>query len=73
MLGIDWTVTPLLLPPDGGRPNFENPVNRTPVAVGVSMASLALAIMATLLRFYARHVVLKRIGWDDCTFSVVPR
>jgi hypothetical protein len=66
MVGIDWNVTPLLEPPNGGRHNFENPVNRTPVAIGVSMASLTLAIIATIIRFYARSVILKRVGWDDC-------
>lgn len=57
---------PALTPPDGVESNFDNPSNQTSMAVGVTIFALCISTLLMISRFYARVIVLRRVGIEDC-------
>lgn len=56
---------PALTPPDGVESNFDNPSNQTSMAVGVTIFALCISTLLMISRFYARVIVLRRVGIED--------
>ncbi|KAH7406368.1 hypothetical protein DE146DRAFT_777507 [Phaeosphaeria sp. MPI-PUGE-AT-0046c] len=46
-------------------PNYDNPVTRRPLVLGVEIPLTVLTIVFVAARFYSRTVIVKAIGWDD--------
>lgn len=59
--------TPLLPPPPGVKPNFQNPQTRAPQAhITVSVCSV-LSVIFVVLRVHRRLRLSRSWGLDDCT------
>ncbi|KAI0404660.1 hypothetical protein F4802DRAFT_565871 [Xylaria palmicola] len=69
-LPFDPNTTPILMPPDGVIPNFQNPDSNAYISNNVIEAFLPLMLLFFLLRVYSRAVVIRKFGIDDA-LSVV--
>lgn len=65
---MDLSKTPASPPPPGVTPNFVDPPGSEYEIYSVSLAMCATATVFLLARLYARGVVLKSLGLDDCRF-----
>jgi hypothetical protein len=61
--------SPGMAPPDHVTPNLENPPNDNTQAIVVSVVCLTLVVLSSLIRAYARVVILKVVKLEDCTFQ----
>lgn len=57
---------PALAPPPGVVPNFDNPPNNNPLAIGVLSACAAVATICLFLRAYARVLLLRKVQIEEC-------
>jgi hypothetical protein len=57
---------PAMLPPPGVESNFDNPESRVDMTIGLCAAILAIMLVAVSLRVYARAMITKTFGWEDC-------
>lgn len=53
-------------PPEGVRPNFENPPNSNRQLIAVMTSVIAISTVFVIARTYTRLVLIKRWGWEDC-------
>jgi hypothetical protein len=60
---------PAMKPPAGHRTNFANPgidgSNATEAIIGLALLT-GLTVLVLCLRLYAKIVILRTTGWDDC-------
>lgn len=57
-------------PPPGVTPNFINPESQGHLVVIVAAITLTFAVLAVLMRIYTRALIVRRLGWDDCEYSI---
>lgn len=65
---MDLSRTPASPPPPGVTPNFVDPPGSEYEIYSVSLAMCATATVFLLGRLYARGLILKALGLDDCRF-----
>jgi hypothetical protein len=53
-------------PPEGVKPNFDNPPNQDAMAMAVVGHCFALVTIFTLARVYTRVFILKMVYLEDC-------
>lgn len=61
------SIIPFSDPPPGITPHFQNAPNGLGIfyiVVGVILLAISTTIVA--LRFYARKIASRELGWDDC-------
>lgn len=59
---------PALAPPPGVVPNFDNPPNNNPLAIGVITACAAVSTLCLVLRGYTRVFLLKKVQIEEGMF-----
>ena len=65
-LDMDLLLKPAGPPPPGVHSNFVNPESLQNPAIAVNVIFLSLATTAVVMRLYAKGVVTRAVGWDDC-------
>ncbi|KAK6956859.1 hypothetical protein Daesc_002140 [Daldinia eschscholtzii] len=63
---LDLDHTPIIAPPPGVVPNFENPKSLAPIGRITIAVVLPLMVIFVVLRFYTRFQISRSIGADDC-------
>ena len=58
-----------LPPPPGVIPNFTNPYSITTVGLAANILFLTLTTITTTIRCYAKLLVIRKQGWDDCQWN----
>ena len=53
-------------PPNGVKPNFDNPVSAGPTAVILASVVMALLIGFAFNRYYVKLRIARQYEWDDC-------
>ena len=53
-------------PPPGLHSNFVNPDSLRTPEIAVNAVFVSLATLAVVVRIYAKAVVTRATGWDDC-------
>jgi len=53
-------------PPKGIKPNFIDPPNHDALIISLNTVLLTLMWTVVLLRLYAKGLILRTLGWDDC-------
>ena len=62
------TNIPVLLPPPGVRPNFDNPESNSQTFFVVTSILLVIATLLTANRVYAKTCIIRKYTTDDCRF-----
>jgi hypothetical protein len=57
---------PALPPPDGVKPNFDNPSNDDTLAWTVSIVTLVFSLAAVCMRIYTKTQILRKMEIEDC-------
>lgn len=66
-LGLDLTKIPLVAPPKGVQPDFENPSSTlAPAIIAVSATMIILTFSLVVMRLYSNHHSARKFGYDDC-------
>lgn len=66
-LGLDLTKIPLVAPPKGVQPNFDNPSSSlAPAIIAVSATMVILTFSLVVMRLYSNHHSARKFGFDDC-------
>ena len=60
---MDYSNIPVLAPPPGSVPNFNDP-STSLIAVLIVFIFLMLAVVG--MRLYFRALLSHAVGWDDC-------
>ena len=63
---MDATVKAAGKPPPGVYSNFVNPESLRNPEIAVNVVFVTLATFAVVVRVYAKAVVTRATGWDDC-------
>lgn len=65
--GLDLTKIPLVAPPKGIQPNFDNPTSTlAPAIIAVSAVMVVLTFSLVVMRLYSNHHSARTFGYDDC-------
>ena len=64
---MDATLKAAGKPPPGVHSNFVNPESLRNPEIIVNAIFVSLATVAVVVRIYAKTVVTRATGWDDCT------
>lgn len=63
---MDPNKTPIMMPPEGVIPNFENPLSNAYISRAATLVFLPLMLVFLALRICSRIVVTHSFGIDDC-------
>lgn len=63
--GVDWTMIPLMAPPDGVQSNFVNPVTLENEIIAIGTVSSALAVTLLCMRIYSTLKITRSAWYDD--------
>ena len=61
---------PALQPPPGVQPDFFNPPNQNSLGYALIIMCAVVSTLMTGIRVYAKLTSLKRLGIEDCKFSL---
>lgn len=68
----DPNLRPALAAPPGITSNLINPPHQQQVLIITMIIYLTLTTPFVLARMYTRHVINRRLWWDDCKSSRLP-
>lgn len=64
----ELAMTPAAPPPPGVVPSFDGSSDRARLYIVLCSVVLSVACMFVLLRLYAKLLILRSPGWDDCEY-----
>lgn len=64
---------PGLLPPANVYPNFVNPASQGKTYTSVATVLVVTMIVFVTIRQYTRLCIIRKLGWDDCTYKLARR
>ena len=66
---MDLSIVPVVPPPLGLVPNFNNPPSRGYEVIITVAICLSAMVPIVSMRIYTRVVISRSLGWDDCELS----